>query len=81
MSTVAWGLVFICTLFLIIWMSLSFTNQLCKGLKLCYKKECPVCPVCPSAPAPSPAPARAPGPAPAPAPTVSTYMPEPYVKE
>ena len=59
-------------LFLIIWMSLSFTNQLCDSVGLCYKKECPVCP---SAPAPSPAPA------PAPAPTVSTYMPEPYVKE
>ena len=56
-------------LFLIIWMSLSFTNQLCDSVGLCYNK---VCPVCPSTPAPAPAPAPA---------TATGYMPEPYVKE
>jgi len=67
----SWVVVGILTIFLIIWMALTFTNQLCTGpvgFGLCYKSDkdpaCPVCPVCPQAPAPSPAPAPH---------TVSTY--------
>ena len=41
-------------IFLIIWMSLSFTNQLCDSVGLCYKKECPACAMAPSPMAPSP---------------------------
>ena len=43
-------------IFIIIWMSLTFTNQFCTGAAgfgLCYKTECPVCLMSPaSAPAP-----------------------------
>ena len=77
----SWAVVGILTIFLIIWMTLTFTNQLCVGpvgFGLCYKSAndpaCPVCPVCPRAPAPSPAPAPPPR-------TVSTYEPEAYLKE
>ena len=41
-------------IFLIIWMSLTFTNTFCTGpvgFGLCYKKACPVCM---TSPAPSP---------------------------
>jgi len=75
----SWVVVGILTIFLIIWMTLTFTNQLCVGpvgFGLCYKSAddpaCPVCPVCPRAPAPSPAPTPS---------TVSTYVPEAYLKE
>lgn len=77
----SWVVVGILTIFLIIWMALTFTNQLCVGpvgFGLCYKSAddpaCPACPVCPKAPAPSPAPAPTPR-------TVSTYEPEAYLKE
>ena len=43
-------------IFLIIWMSLTFTNQFCTGpvgFGLCYKTACPVCM---TSPAPSPSP-------------------------
>ena len=59
-------------LFIIVWMSLTFTNQFCTGqigFDLCYKTECPVCTV---APAPAPAPASNT------ATTTSMYMPQPY---
>lgn len=70
----AWMLVLMCTLFLIIWTALTFTNQFCVGpigFGLCYKSASdPACPVCPPPPRPL---------APAPAPTMtSTYEPEPY---
>jgi len=74
----SWAVVGILTIFLIIWMTLTFTNQLCVGpvgFGLCYKSaKDPACPVCPQAPAPSPAPSPAPR-------TVSTYEPEAYLKE
>ena len=41
--------------FLIVWMSLTFTNQFCKGtigFGLCYNTSCPVCAMTPS-PSPS----------------------------
>ena len=41
-------------IFLIIWMSLTFTNQFCTGavgFGLCYNTSCPVCN---TSPAPSP---------------------------
>jgi hypothetical protein len=89
MSVVAWGLVFICTLFLIIWMALTFTNQFCTGaigFGLCYNSASdPACPVCPApVPVPAPAPVQSPSPAPAPVSTpgtTSSYEPEPYFKE
>ena len=61
-------------LFIIVWMSLTFTNQFCTGkigFDLCYKTDCPVCTM-------SPAPAPAPAPVSNTAPTTSMYMPKPY---
>lgn len=86
-----WILLACCTVFLIIWMALTFTNQFCTGnigFGLCYQTaDDPACPVCETIPAPAAAPVGAPRPAPAPttagAPTPSTtsgYMPEPYSK-
>ena len=50
MSTGAVFAIFL-IIFLIIWMSLTFTNQFCTGkmgFGLCYKTECPVCAMSPS---------------------------------
>ena len=69
----SWAVVAILVIFLSIWMSLTFTNQLCTGavgFGLCYNSAtdpaCPVCPVCPT-PAPS-------------APATSHYEMEPYYR-
>ena len=74
----SWIVVAILVIFLIIWMSLTFTNQLCVGpvgFGLCYKSDKdPACPVCPSAPAPAPVTT---GPATT---GTSTYEMEPYSK-
>ena len=79
----SWIIVAILVVFLIIWMSLTFTNQLCTGMVgfgLCYKTDkdpvCPVCPVCPAVVAP---PATSPATSPA-ATSTSTYEMEPYSK-
>jgi hypothetical protein len=53
----SWVVVAILVIFLIIWMSLTFTNQLCTGMVgfgLCFKSpDDPACPVCPPAAAPA----------------------------
>lgn len=73
----SWAVVAILVLFLIIWMSLTFTNQLCVGpvgFGLCFKSaDDPACPVCPP-PAPAPTPVTAP------ASGTSNYEMEPYSK-
>jgi hypothetical protein len=76
----SWAFVAILVVFLIIWMSLTFTNQFCTGMVgfgLCYKSaDDPACPVCP---APVAAPMAPPVTGPAAAGT-STYEMEPYSK-
>ena len=77
----AGGLAAVLTLFIIIWMALTFTNSLCDGLVgfgLCWNKcqsgvqcNCPDVPVAPSPKAPSPC-VRSP--------TTSCYEPEPFFK-
>ena len=73
----SWAFVAILVVFLIIWMSLTFTNQLCTGMVgfgLCFKSaNDPACPVCP-------APVAAPAPVTAPTTGTSTYEMEPYSK-
>ena len=67
-------LAFCLLIFIIVWMSLTFTNQFCTGkvgFGLCYKTACPVCMTSP-APSPSPAPASNT------ATTTSMYMSQPY---
>ena len=92
MGAVPWILVTCCTVFLIVWMALTFTNQFCAtgpvAFGLCYKSaDDPACQVCSVSPSPSPGPAQAPGPVaaspnnPCPAGQTSCYMPEPYDKE
>lgn len=84
MSAVAWILVACCTVFLIVWMALTFTNQFCTGtvgFGLCYNSaDDPACPVCGAAPSPmvqAPSPmVRAPSPmVPAPSPMVQAASP------
>lgn len=76
----SWIIVAILVVFLIIWMSLTFTNQLCTGMVgfgLCYKTcQTPACPVCPAVVAP---PVTSPATSPA-ATGTSTYEMEPYSK-
>jgi hypothetical protein len=72
----SWAFVAILVVFLIIWMSLTFTNQFCTGMVgfgLCFKSaDDPACPVCPEPVAP---------PVTGPAATgTSTYEMEPYSK-
>lgn len=71
----AWLVVFLLVVFLVVWMSLTFTNQFCTGLigfGLCYKTDKdPACPKCPPV-AMAPSPAQT---------TTSTYIPEPYAME
>ena len=65
-------LAFCLLIFIIVWMSLTFTNQFCTGkvgFGLCYKTDCPVCAM---SPAPAPAPASNT------ATTTSMYMSQPY---
>jgi hypothetical protein len=76
----SWAVVVILVIFLIIWMALTFTNQLCVGpvgFGLCFKSpDDPACPVCPAPVAP---PMEPPVTGPAAAGT-STYEMEPYSK-
>ena len=63
-------LAFCLLIFIIVWMSLTFTNQFCTGkvgFGLCYKTDCPVCAMSP-----------APAPASNTATTTSMYMSQPY---
>ena len=73
----SWAVVAILVVFLIIWMSLTFTNQLCTGMVgfgLCFKSpDDPACPVCP-------APVAAPSPVTAPTTGTSNYEMDPYSK-
>lgn len=76
----SWAFVAILVVFLIIWMSLTFTNQFCTGMVgfgLCFKSaDDPACPVCPP---PVAAPMAPPVTGPA-ATGTSTYEMEPYSK-
>lgn len=68
MGATPWIMVILCTIFLVIWMALTFTNKFCDGMVgfgLCYKVDCPVCPTVPA-------------PAPATTTTTSSYMRQPY---
>lgn len=69
MSATPWIMVILCTIFLVIWMALTFTNKFCDGMVgfgLCYNIDCPACPDAPTSPAS------------APTTTTSSYMNQPY---
>ena len=69
--SVAPAILAVCFLvFIVVWISLTFTNQFCTGkigFGLCYKtSDDPACPVCPTTPAPVTTT------------TTSSYMRQPY---